>query len=180
MIRAIEKIFPALVGLTIVAVLAAGYLIFAHAPVEATMGVVQKIFYVHVPAAMVMYAGFTITAVASLLYLLKPNRVWDIAAVSGAELGLLFCAYVLISGPIWAYKAWGVAWTWDPQLTATFVLFLLYGGYALLRIFSGKSEPMRKISAVLAVIAFVDIPIIHYAVKKWTNSIWMSKTPLIC
>ncbi len=167
MIRAIEKLFPALVVFTALAFASALYLIFFYAPVEVTMGIVQKIFYVHVPAAMVMYAGFTITSVASLLYLLKPNRVWDMAALSGVEVGLLFCVYVLISGPIWAYKAWGVAWTWDPQLTATFVLFLLYGGYGLLRAFSGQSEQVRKIAAVLAVIAFVDIPVIHYAVQKW-------------
>ena len=142
-------------------------MIFFYAPVELTMGIVQKIFYVHVPAAMCAYAGFTVTSVASLLYLLKPRKGWDIAAQSGAELGLLFTIYVLISGPMWAYKAWGKAWTWDPQLTATFVLFLLYGGYFLLRQFSGPSERLRKIAAVLAVFAFIDIPIIHYAVKKW-------------
>ncbi|MFU8805364.1 MAG: cytochrome c biogenesis protein CcsA, partial [Bradymonadaceae bacterium] len=68
---------------------------------------------------------------------------------------------------LWAYKAWGAAWTWDPQLTATFVLFLLYGGYVLLRMFSGKDERMRKIGAVLAVISLVNIPIIHYSVKIW-------------
>ncbi|MFP4598029.1 MAG: cytochrome c biogenesis protein [Persicimonas sp.] len=167
MIRTLDKIFPALVALTAVAVMASLYLIFFYAPVEASMGIVQKIFYVHVPAAMIMYAGFTVTTVASLLYLLKPHRAWDVAALSGAELGLLFCAFVLISGPLWGIKAWGKAWVWDPQLTATFVLFLLYGGYGLLRAFSGKSAKMRKIAAVLAVIAFVDIPIIHYAVKKW-------------
>lgn len=167
MIRFIEKIFPGLVALTALAFLASLYLIFFYAPVEASMGIVQKIFYVHVPAAMVMYAGFTITSVASLIYLLKPNRTWDIAALSGAELGMLFTIYVLVSGPLWGIKAWGKAWVWDPQLTATFVLFLLYGGYILLRAFSGKSQAMRKIAAVLAVIAFVDIPIIHYAVKKW-------------
>jgi heme exporter protein C len=167
MIRILEKIFPALVFLTALAFLATLYLIFFYAPVESTMGVVQKIFYSHVPAAMIMYAGFTVASVASLLYLLKPSRVWDIAALSGAEIGLLFCVYVLISGPLWAYKAWGTAWTWDPQLTATFVLFLLYTGYVLLRTFSGSGERVRKVAAVLAVIAFVDIPIIHYAVKQW-------------
>ncbi|MFW5967688.1 MAG: cytochrome c biogenesis protein [Persicimonas sp.] len=167
MIRTLDKIFPAVVALTVLAWLVALYLIFFHAPVEATMGIVQKIFYVHVPAAMIMYAGFTITAVASLFYLLRPHRGWDMAALTGAELGLLFCAYVLISGPLWALKAWGQAWTWDPQLTATFVLFLLYGGYGLLRAFSKGAGQIRKIAAVLAVIAFVDIPIIHYGVRKW-------------
>jgi len=145
-------------------------LAFFHAPVDRSMGIVQKIFYVHVPAAMAAYAGFTVCSVASLLYLLKPHRTWDAAAVSGAHIGLFFCAYVLVSGPLWAYKAWGKAWVWDPQLTATFVLFLLYGGYVLLRAFSGESERMRKISAVLAVVAFVDIPIVHYAVNMWRGT----------
>lgn len=167
MVRILEKIFPLLVTLSALAFMASLYLIFYYAPIETTMGVVQKIFYVHVPAAMIMYAGFTIASLASLLYLLKPNRVWDMVAVSGAEVALLFCVYVLVSGPLWAYKAWGTAWTWDPQLTATFVLFLLYLGYMLLRTFSGSGERVRKIAAVLAIIAFVDIPIIHYAVRQW-------------
>lgn len=167
MIRILEKLFPPLVVASALAFLASLYLIFFYAPIELTMGVVQKIFYVHVPAAMIMYAGFTIASLASLLYLLKPNRVWDMVAISGAEVALLFCVYVLVSGPLWAYKAWGTAWTWDPQLTATFVLFLLYLGYMLLRVFSGSGERVRKIAAVLAIIAFVDIPIIHYAVRQW-------------
>lgn len=162
-----EKVFPLVAALALVTALLAMGLVFFYAPIEQTMGIVQKIFYVHVPAAMASYAGFTIASVCSFLYLLKPRRHWDIAAVAGAQLGLLFCAYVLISGPLWAYKAWGAAWTWDPQLTATFVLFLLYGGYVLLRFFGGDGEGLRKVSAVLAVVAFIDIPIIHYAVRLW-------------
>src|SRR5690554_7661463 len=161
-VRILEKIFPVLLILSALAMMASLYLIFFHAPIELTMGVVQKIFYVHVPAAMIMYAGFTIASLASFLYLLKPNRVWDMVAVAGAEVGLLFCLYVLVSGPLWAFKAWGKAWTWDPQLTATFVLFLLYGGYVMLRSFTRADDRMRKLAAVLAVFAFIDIPIIHY------------------
>ena len=163
----LRKLFWVALAAAIVASLVSMAMVFFYAPVELTMGVVQKIFYVHVPAAMATYAGFTITSVASLFYLLKPRRGWDLAAMAGVELGLLFCTYVLVSGPLWAYKAWGKAWTWDPQLTATFVLFLLYGGYFLLRAFSGPSERIRKIAAVLAVLAFVDIPVIHYAVRNW-------------
>ncbi len=161
---------PWVAGLAAVAMAVAVGLAFFHAPVDRSMGIVQKIFYTHVPAAMAAYAGFTITSVASLLYLLRPSRTWDAAAVTGAHLGLLFCAYVLISGPLWAYKAWGKAWVWDPQLTATFVLFLLYGGYVLLRAFSADSDRMRQIAAVLAVVAFVDIPIVHYAVRLWRGT----------
>ena len=154
-------------GLSAVLTLAALGLTFFYAPTELTMGVVQKIFYSHVPAAMCAYAGFIIGSGASLGYLFKPRKGLDSVARAGVEVGLLFCLYVLISGPLWGYKAWGKEWVWDPQLTATFVLFLLYGGYFLLRLFSGPSERIRKIAAALAVFAVVDIPIVHYAVKKW-------------
>lgn len=141
-------------------------LIFFFAPVEATMGIVQKIFYVHVPSAIAMYMGFIIASVCSLIYLIRPSDRMDLAARSSAEVGMVFCVFVLISGPLWGYKAWGKAWVWDPQLTATFVLFTLYGGYILLRRLS-SSPRMRMIGAVLAVFAVVDIPVIRYAVKKW-------------
>jgi len=167
MIRTLDKLFPAVVVATIVACAVAFGMIFFYAPVERTMGIVQKIFYVHVPSAMATYAGFIVCSFASLLYLIKPNRVWDVAARSGAELGLVFCMYVMISGPLWAYKAWGKPWVWDPQLTATFVLLLLYGGYVALRALSTDSHTMRLIAAVLAVVACADIPLIHYAVKYW-------------
>lgn len=153
--------------LALLATIASLGLIFFHAPVEQTMGIVQKIFYTHVPSALAAYAGFTVAAACSLLYLIRPHRTWDMAARSGAEVGMLFCIYVLLSGPLWAWKAWGRPWTWDPQLTATFVLFMLYGGYLLLRALSPDDPSIRKASAVLAVFAFVDIPIIHYAVRKW-------------
>ncbi|MFB6265233.1 MAG: cytochrome c biogenesis protein [Bradymonadaceae bacterium] len=165
-----DKLGAYYVHLAVVATLAlcaSFVLIWGYASVDRSMGIVQKIFYSHVPAAMAAYAGFTVTSVGSLLYLLRPHRDWDVLAVAGVEVGLLFCAYVLLSGPLWALKAWGEAWVWDPQLTATFVLFLLYGAYALLRAFSDADERMRRVAAVLGVIAFVDIPIIHYAVQKW-------------
>lgn len=143
------------------------YLVFFSAPIEQTMGIVQKIFYTHVPAAMAAYAGFTVASAASLAYLMRPRAGWDALSQTGVEIGLLFCLYVFVSGPLWAYKAWGKAWVWDPQLTATFVLFLLYGGAFLIRSFAGNSERIKKIAAAATVFAFVDIPIVHYAVRKW-------------
>jgi heme exporter protein C len=131
------------------------------------MGIVQKIFYVHVPSAMSMYAGFIVTSVASVFYLLRPRRGWDIAAMTGVEVGLLLGVFVLVSGPLWGLKAWGKAWTWDPQLTATAVLFLMYGGYWLLRLFSGPSQRVRTIAAVLAILAAITIPFVHFAVRIW-------------
>ena len=162
-----NKLLTALVVVTAAMLLGSTYLIFFYAPIEVTMGIVQKIFYLHVPAAFAMYAGFIITSVASLLYLLRPRRVFDIAAVIGVEIGLLFGVFVLISGPLWGYKAWGKAWVWDPQLTATMVLFLMYGGYWLLRLFSGPSQRVRTIAAVLAILSAVGIPFVHFAVRLW-------------
>lgn len=169
--KQLRRILPYAAALAGIALLIALGLVFFYAPVERrSMGIVQKIFYVHVPAAMAAYAGFTVTSVASLLYLLKPHRTWDMAAAAGAQIGMIFCWFVLVSGPLWAYKAWGRWWIWDPQLTATLVLFLLYGAYLFLRAFSPVSERMRKIAAVLAVVAFVDIPIIHWSVKMWRGN----------
>ena len=165
MLAAMKNVLTGLIGLTTVALLAALYLIFFYAPVETTMGIVQKIFYFHVPAALAMYGGFVVTSAASLIYLLRPRRGLDVAAVIGVEVGLLFGLFVMISGPLWALKAWGKAWVWDPQLTATAVLFLMYGGYWLLRLFSGPSKQVRTIAAVLAVVASVTIPFVHFAVR---------------
>ena len=162
-----EKIFPALALAALVLFLVALWMIFFQAPVELTMGIVQKIFYVHVPAAMATYAGFIIAAIASMAFLFRPRQHWDIAARTGAELGLIFCAFVLFSGSLWGYKAWGTWWVWDPQLTATLILFLLYGGYVLLRLFGGNRRAVQRTAAVLAVVAVVNIPIIHYSVRLW-------------
>jgi heme exporter protein C len=167
----LDEVFPFVAALAGGALLVALGLVFFYAPVEQrSMGIVQKIFYSHVPSAMAAYAGFTVTAISSLLYLLKPHRTWDVAAEAGAQIGLIFCAFVLVSGPLWAYKAWGRWWVWDPQLTATLVLFFLYLAYLLLRTFSGQGSRMRKTAAVLAVVAFVDIPIIHWSVKMWRGN----------
>ncbi len=153
---------------TALALLVALAMVFFYAPVEREMGVVQKIFYVHVPAAMAMYAGFLVSCICSILYLIRSRPIWDVWARTGVEVGMFFCIYVMISGPIWATKAWGKAWVKDdPQLMATFVLFLLYGGYLMLRAFSGPGKGVKKIAAVLAVVSAVDIPVIHWAVRKW-------------
>lgn len=162
-----QKIVPAVAVVAVLMMLIALGLVFFYAPVERTMGIVQKIFYVHVPAAMAMYAGFVVAAVCSLLYLLRPSQRWDAGALVGAEMGLLACLFVLISGPLWAFKAWGTFWVWDPQLTATFVVFVMYGAYVLLRHLGGESRQIKQVSATLAILAVVNIPIIHRAVELW-------------
>ena len=109
------------------------YLVFAVAPVEKQMGVVQKIFYFHVPSAYAMYLGFITSAVGSAMYLVKRSPKWDAIGVAGAEVGMLFCVIVLLTGPLWARKAWGVWWTWDPRLTTTLLAGMIFAAYLALR-----------------------------------------------
>lgn len=162
-----DAAYNLLIAVTTVAIVAAMVLIFFSAPVELTMGIAQKIFYLHVPSAISMYAGFVLCSGASFFYLLRPRREWDLVALTGVELGLVMGLYVFISGPLWAYKAWGKPWTWDPTLTSALILFMMYGGYWLLRMFSGPSARVRQIAAVVAVLAAVGIPFVHYAVQIW-------------
>jgi heme exporter protein C len=102
------------------------YAIFLYAPIEKTMGIIQKIFYFHVSAAFLSFFAFFIVFVASILYLHRRDRKWDILAQSSAEIGVIFCTLVLITGPIWAKPIWNVWWTWDPRLTTTLILWFIY------------------------------------------------------
>ena len=148
-----------------VAMLAALYMIFCVAPTEATMGDVQRIFYFHVPCAWVAFAGFFTVAGASAVYLWKGSPGADHLAVASAEVGVVFCTLVLITGPIWARPIWGVWWTWDPRLTMTLILWAIYVGYLMLRSFGGEGEAVARYAAVLGIVGVVDIPVIHYAVR---------------
>src|SRR5712692_5457127 len=111
----------------------AGYSALFLAPTERTMGLIQRIFYFHVPSAWTGFVAFFIVCVASVAYLLKRAPKWDWLAVSAAEVGVAYFTAVLVTGPIWAKPVWGIWWTWDARLTSTFVLWLLYASYLLLR-----------------------------------------------
>lgn len=143
------------------------YNIFFVAPTEAQMGIVQKIFYFHVPSAYAMYVGFLVSAVGSAGYLWTRKDSWDAIGVAGAEVGVLFCAMVLTSGPLWARKAWGVWWTWDPRLTTTLLAGMIFVAYLALRPSRGQGLTEKKFAAGLAVFGVLDLPIIHYSVQRW-------------
>ena len=151
--------------LAAVAMLAALYLIFCVAPTEAVMGDVQRIFYFHVPCAWVAFAGFFTVAGASAAYLWTGSPKADHLALASAEVGVLFCTLVVITGPIWARPIWGVWWTWDPRLTMTLILWAIYVGYLMLRAFGGEGEAVARYAAVLGIVGVLDIPVIHYAVR---------------
>ena len=157
-----------LVSLATVALFGAAlYTIFVVAPVERQMGIVQKIFYFHVPSAYAMYIGFAVSALGSAVYLLKRDPRWDALGVAGAEVGTLFCLVVLLTGPLWARKAWGVWWTWDPRLTTTLLAGMIFAAYLALRSMGNAGEVEKRFAAGLALFGVVDLPLIHYSVQRW-------------
>ena len=143
------------------------YLVFVVAPVEKQMGIVQKIFYFHVPSAYAMYLGFAVSALGSAIYLIKREPKWDALGVAGAEVGMLFCLIVLLTGPLWARKAWGVWWTWDPRLTTTLLAGMIFAAYLALRSMGGAGDVEKRFASGLALFGLVDLPLIHYSVQRW-------------
>ena len=143
------------------------YLVFMIVPMEEKMGVVQRIFYFHVPAAFSAFLGFAVCALFSALYLWKRDRRHDLIAHAGAELGVMFCTIVLITGPIWARPIWGVWWTGEVRLTSTLVLWLIYVGYLVLRQNAENREQAARWAAVVAIVGALDIPIIYKSVEWW-------------
>ena len=143
---------------------------FFMAPVEAYMGIVQKIFYFHVPAAMAMQALFVTCGIVSVYYLFRPGPLSDRLAVSCAEVGVLMGAFVLITGPIWARKAWHHWWEWEPRLVLTVVVFLLYLAYLALRRYAGDDSLTKRIGAGLAALGLPAIYLVRVAVERWRGT----------
>ena len=119
----------------------------------------QKIFYVHVPSAWVGFLSYFIVMVAGILFFMKKDDYWDVVGLAAAEIGTVFMSLVLITGPIWAKPIWGKPWIWEPRLTTTLILFLIYIGYFMMRTFGGHIERVKRYAAAVGIIAFVDVPI---------------------
>jgi heme exporter protein C len=152
------------VSLVVLAVLA-----LAVAPEDATQGDAYRLMYVHVPSAWLAYLAFGVTALGSVLYLLPRTRAprWDRLAGASAEVGVVFTGLTLATGSIWGRPIWGTWWEWDARLTTTAVLFFLYLGYLAVRRLGGDVVARGRRSAVVALIAFVDVPIVHFSVTWW-------------
>jgi heme exporter protein C len=162
-----DTLFYALVALTAAVFVAEILLIFLRAPTEARMGIVQKIFYFHVPSAYSMYLGATACFVGSIAYFVRQDDWADALARAGAEVAVVFGAMVLTSGPLWGAKAWGALWTWDPRLTTALLSFLIYVAYLVLRGFAGDGAAERRFAAALGIMGAAVLPIIHFSVQKW-------------
>ncbi|HYW67121.1 MAG TPA: cytochrome c biogenesis protein [Candidatus Dormibacteraeota bacterium] len=151
----------------ILLVIAAAYASFYVAPEERTMGVLQRIFYFHVSSAWAGMDAFFLCFIANLLYVWKRDQKYDWLGVSAAEVGLVLTTVVLITGPIWAKPAWGIYWTWDARLTSTFVLWLLYVSYLLLRTLIEEAERRALLSALFGIFAFIDVPLVFFSIRWW-------------
>jgi len=137
------------------------------APEDAVQGQVQRLLYVHVPAAWVAYVAFAWVLIASVAYLLGRDLAWDRRARVGAELGVGLTALAIVLGSVWARPVWGVWWTWDARLVTTVVLLLSYVGYLGVRGLSGDPDVTARRAAVVGVLAFVNVPIVHFSVLWW-------------
>jgi heme exporter protein C len=154
-------------AIAILLVLASAYASFFIAPEERTMGVIQRIFYFHVASAWAGFSAFLACFIGNLLYVWKRAQKYDWLAVSGAEVGLAFTTVVLITGPIWAHPVWGIWWTWDARLTSTFVLWLLYVSYLLLRTLVEEPDRRALLSSLFGIFAFIDVPLVFGAIRWW-------------
>lgn len=136
-------------------------------PADAVQGDVQRIMYIHVPSAWLAYAAFLVTLAGGVLYLLRRDLRFDRVAAASAELGLLFTALTIATGAIWGKATWGKWWDWDPRLTTTAVMLVIYAGYVLLRQSILDRRRRARIASVFGIIGFLNVPIVHFSVLWW-------------
>lgn len=139
------------------------------APPDAEQGEVQRLMYVHVPAAWLAYLAFAVVFVASIAYLRTTRTRWDRLAAASAEIGVLFTALTILLGSLWARPVWGTWWTWDPRLTTTAVLLLIYLGYLAVRRLTESPPRRARWAAVVGIVGFIDVPIVHLSVLWWRS-----------
>ncbi|MGH9689746.1 MAG: cytochrome c biogenesis protein CcsA [Candidatus Acidiferrales bacterium] len=145
----------------------AGYAALFIAPDEATMHAVQRIFYFHLSAWMTSFTAFAVVFVSNIAYLSTRRLKWDCLGVAAAEVGIACCSIGLITGPLWARPVWGIWWTWDARLTTTFLLWLLYISYLLLRGLLEDPQRRASLSAVFGIFAFLDVPLVYMSNRLW-------------
>ena len=146
------------------------YQVFFWVPTESTMGVSQRIFYIHVPGAWVAFLAFGIVALTSAMYLWLRDERLDMAALAAAEGGMVFATIMILSGPLWARIAWGTWWTWEPRLTLTLLMWFIYFGYFMVRSSSENEERGKRFAAVVGIVGAFTIPFIHLSVV-WFRSL---------
>jgi len=154
-------------------------LVFFYAPVEQSMGLAQKIFYLHIPLAWWGLFSFFLNFVASILYLARRTPFWDALGAATAGVGFVYAVLALGTGMFWGRFAWGVWWTWDARLSTTLVMCFIYGSYILLRAVEMPAHKRSAVAAVVGVVAFLDVPLVYFSARLWSyihpSSIEMTK-----
>ena len=145
------------------------YLIFMVAPTDSVLGHVQRVFYFHVPIAIMSFVAFFVVFVGSLGYLVKRTPKWDAIAHASAEVGVVFVTLALLTGIIWARPVWNTWWTWEPRLTTTMILWLIYVAYLMVRSYGPTQSKGAIYAAVVGIVGFVDVPIVYYSVVWWRS-----------
>lgn len=140
-------------------------LVFSEPEVEQRDAV--RLMYLHLPSILLAYVGFFITMVGSIIYLRNGSRFWDLLAGAAAEIGVVFSVFLVVSGALWGKPTWGVYWQWDPRLTSTTVMFLMYLGYLALRRLDLPPEVRSRRAAVLGIISFLNVIVVRYSVQWW-------------
>jgi len=145
------------------------YFIFMVAPTDSVLGHVQRVFYFHVPIAIMSFLAFFVVFIGSLMYLIKRTPKWDAVAHASAEVGVVFVTLALLTGIIWARPVWNTWWTWEPRLTTTMILWLIYVAYLMVRSYAPSQSKGAIYAAVVGIIGFIDVPIVYYSVVWWRS-----------
>jgi heme exporter protein C len=160
----LKRIFPVLVLIAMAMFAYAPFMILA-APYESTMGLVQKIFYFHAACGMAMFLAAFASGIGSAAFLFGKKAWADRLAVAGAELTVIIGLLVLVTGPLWARKAWGVWWQWDARLTSTLVMWMIFNAYLLLRRYGGPGS--ERLAAAVALFGMANVPFVYWSVNVW-------------
>jgi heme exporter protein C len=163
--------------LALLSMIAAQYFALTMSAPDRDMGHLQKIMYVHVPSAWMSMIAPAVVAAASVLFLWKRQIRYDLLASSAAQVGLVFIGLTLAQGSIWARPTWGVWWTWDPRLTTTAILFLIYAGYMALRAFTEDEDQRARWSAAVGILGFLNVPIVYMSVRWFRTLHQVQSTP---
>ena len=148
-----------------VLMMASLYMVFGYVPTDKETGVVQRIFYFHVPLAWIAFFAFFLVFLGGIQYLRKRDKKWDMFASSSAEIGIIFTTLVLVTGSIWARSTWGVWWTWDFRLTTSLVLWFIYIAYFIIRAYISEEERRARFAAIVGIIGFIDVPIVALTIS---------------
>jgi len=159
-----RRLFPVLVVMA-AAMFACAPTMILNTPYESTMGLVQKIFYFHAPLGMAMFLAAFVSGIGSAMLLFTKKPRWDRWAVAGAEMTSITGLLVLVTGPLWARRAWGAWWVWDPRITSTLVMWMIFNAYLLLRRYGGAGS--EKLAAAVALFGMANVPFVYWSVNVW-------------